>query len=75
MSRETEEQKAAIAAAKLLNTENGKVLMDFLEKRTVHQPNFPDASDGQKMAIFMAHQEGEKNLFRYIKSLIEKGGK
>jgi len=73
--RETEEKKAAIAAAQLLQTEQGKTLMDFLEKRTIRQVNFPEAKDGQSMAMFMAHQEGEKNLYRYIEMLITKGRK
>jgi len=74
MTRETEERKAAIAAAQILQTEQGQVLMDFLEKKTVHQSNLPStAADGQSMAMLMAHLEGEKNLFRYMKLLIKKG--
>jgi len=75
MKQEAEERKAAIAAAQILQTEQGKVLMNFLEKKTVHQSNLPSsAADGQSMAMLMAHLEGEKNLFRYIKLLIKKGG-
>lgn len=69
-------QRAAWAAAKLLNTEDGKVLLDYLRDQTIEKPNMPSqAADGHSLAIMMAHQEGEKNLYRLIESLIKTGEK
>lgn len=63
-------------AAKVLNTADGKALMDHLRKHTIERPNMPSqASDGQSIAIFMAYQEGEKNLYRYMEKLIKQGEK
>lgn len=76
MSTETEYQKAAIAAAKLLQTEQGEILMEYLRNHTERRSNLPQsASDGQMMAILMGHQEGEKNLYRHLEQLINKGTK
>jgi hypothetical protein len=74
MSNKTEYDKAAIAAAQILQTENGKILMEHLKNHTVYRTNLPSqAPDGQAMAILMGHLEGEKNLYWYLEQLILKG--
>jgi len=67
-------EQAEAAAAKLLQTTEGQTLMAFLRQQTIDRPNFPAQSqDGQQMAMYMAFQEGEKNLYREIEQLIRKG--
>jgi len=76
MSKETEYERAAIAAAAILQTDNGKILMEHLRNHTEARSNLPQsAPDGQMMAILMGHQEGEKNLYRYLEQLITRGTK
>ena len=66
--------RAATAAAQVLQSEGGKVLLEYLRQQTECRSNMPaDAKDGQQTALFMAFQEGEKNLYREINQLIKKG--
>lgn len=65
--------RAAIAAAKVFGTEDGKFLLDFIEKTYERAPNIPNAPDGVSMAIFMGINEGQRNLIRVLRALIKKG--
>jgi len=70
---QTDEEKAADAAAAILCTEQGQTLMAFLRKKKISRTNFPSSGDGQSKAMAMSFQEGERSIVFYLESLIEKG--
>lgn len=66
--------RAAIAAAQILQTEQGKFLIAHLRKLTIEKGSIPQqAPDGVAMGMILAYSEGERDLVRKIEQLIERG--
>jgi hypothetical protein len=62
--------------AQLAATQDGKFILEHLRHRTIERPNMPmSAPDGVAMGMLMCHQEGEKNIVRYMEQCVEKGRK
>jgi hypothetical protein len=71
--KETENRKAELATARIFNTPDGVILLDYLRSITIEQTNIPQANDGGMMSILMGIKEGENNLYRKILLLKKKG--
>lgn len=57
----------------LFVSKKGKLVLEYLAKLTIEKPSFQTMfTDGTNTAIGMAIREGENNLYRKIKSIIDK---
>ena len=71
-AQEQERRNQAFYA--LFSTPLGQEVLESIRLHTEAKTTLPgQAMDGQAMALLMACREGENNLYRWIKSIIEKG--
>lgn len=69
-----EMRRLLTAYVAVAGSEEGKLVLEDLRKRTIEQPCAPAvAVDGAAFNALMGIREGENNLYRYIISMIKRG--
>lgn len=72
--RQAAVETKALTFMRLFATPDGQAVLRYLEEDTIHKSSLPgQAPDGSFVAIELARREGENEMVRKIKRLMQKG--